>query len=194
MNSSLVVITPPGEPLPSVDEVKQHLHVEHADDDDDIKSKIWGAIAEFEDPQLGWLGRSILERELELRLDRFCDEIPLPCGPLLLDGHPLAIAYDDAAGDEQVLADTVYRICDPETHQCRILLRRGQSWPAVSGEQQCVRIRFWAGYVDDDVRLENFKTAVKLHVEMTYDGPSEEQQKRLAVTIDRLLQPYRVYR
>lgn len=192
MSRTLVVITQPTDPVPSLDEVKAHLRQDFADDDDDIKSKIWGAITEFEDPNLGWLGRSILARELELRLDGFCDVIALPGGPLL-EGEDFLISYDDAAGVEQTLPDTVYRVVNPELADCSVLVRKGQAWPTVSGEAQCVRLRYWAGYADDDVRINNFKSAVKLHVEMTYDGTTEARE-RLSETIDRLLQPYRVYR
>lgn len=192
--SSLVVVTQPDDPVPSLEEVKAHLRQDFAEDDDDILSKIWGAITEFEDPELGWLGRSILARELELRLDGFCDVIDLPSGPILQgDDHPLSVKYDDAAGVEQTLGSAVYFLADPETRACRILRKPRQSWPKVSGDPQCVRIRYWAGYAADDRRVDNFRSAVKLHVEMTYDGTTEARE-RLSETIDRLLQPYRVYR
>lgn len=191
---TLVVVTPPADPVPTLDEVKAHLRQDFDDDDADIESKIWGAITEFEDPELGWLGRSILGRELELRLDEFCDVIDLPNGPILQDGdYPFSIKYDDAAGVEQILGSSVYYLADPETSACRILRKPRQSWPQVSGEASCVRIRYWAGYLDDDVRINNFKSAVKLHVEMTYDGTTEARE-RLSETIERLLQPYRIYR
>lgn len=192
--SSLVIVTQPDDPVPSLEEVKAHLRQDFAEDDDDILSKIWGAITEFEDPELGWLGRSILARELELRLDAFCDVIDLPNGPILQgDDHPLSVKYDDAAGVEQTLGSAVYFLADPETRACRILRKPRQSWPKVSGDPQCVRIRYWAGYAADDRRVDNFRSAVKLHVEMTYDGTTEARE-RLSETIDRLLQPYRVYR
>lgn len=202
MRSTLVVITPPAEPVPSVDEVKAHLRQDFEDDDADIESKIWGAITEFEDPELGFLGRAMLPRLVELRLDGFCDStIALPGGPLLTDpdADPVipdpVILYDDADGVEQTLAGAVYRIVDGENaSSCRVLLKTGQSWPTVSGEQQCVRVRYWVGYKADDIRLNNFKSAVKLHVEMTFDGPTAEERGRLIETINRLLQPYRVYR
>ncbi|HYD66174.1 hypothetical protein [Azospirillum sp.] len=197
MGSTLVVITPPDEPVPSVEEVKAHLRQDFDDDDADIESKIWGAITEFEDPELGFLGRSMLPRLVELRLDGFCgSEIALPGGPLLTDpdAEPV-ILYDDADGVEQTLVGTVYRIVDGENaSKCRVLLKSGQSWPVVSGEEQCIRIRYWVGYPASDIRLNNFKSAVKLHVEMTFDGPTDEERARLKDTIYRLLQPYRVYR
>lgn len=191
---TLVVIERPTESVPTLEEVKAHLRQDFIDDDDDIQAKIWGAIAEFEDPELGWLGRSILPRLVELRRDTFCDCMPLPGGPLLPDPPAeLIIVYDDAAGAEQTLAGAVYRVLDPETGDCRVVLKKGQSWPTTSGEEQSIRVRYWAGYEADDNRVENFKSAVKLHVEMIYDGNTEAKE-RLAETIDRLLQPYRIYR
>lgn len=190
---SIAVVTPPDEPVPSVAEVKDHLGVDFADDDEDLLSKIWGAITEFEDPSLGFLGRSVVPRGLELRLNSFSDPIFLPRGPVLQgEGYELEVVYDDTDGVEQTVADTVYRVLDPESITSRLVLKTNQSWPSTSGKEQCVRIRYWAGYDPDDVRINNFKSAVKLHVEMTYDGNTEERFK-VSQTIDRLLQPYRVY-
>lgn len=195
---SLVVITHPGTPVVDLGDVKAHLRVDHSDDDDEIRALIQAAITEIEDPDLGWLGRSISERELELRLDAFprCNFM-LPFGPLLLGGTPpddyeFVVRYDDPAGDEQELADTVYRIIDPESARPQLVLRTGQSWPATAGQPQAVRVRYWAGYPVDDPRLAPFRAAVKLHVEMIYDGDADRQDK-LRATINALLQPYRVY-
>jgi hypothetical protein len=194
--STLVVITPPADPVPSLDEVKAHLRQDFDEDDADIESKIWGAITEFEDPNLGWLGRSILERELELRLDAFCDVIDLPNGPILQDGetYPFSIKYDDADGVEQTLAGACTIACSIRKRgRCR-LAAQGRAILAADVERGAIAsVRYWVGYLDDDVRINNFKSAVKLHVEMTYDGTTEARE-RLSETIDRLLQPYRVYR
>lgn len=197
---SLVVISQPESPLVSLDEVKAHLRVEDDDDDTMITGLIHAAITEFEDPNLGWLGRSLSQRELELRLERFpCHRhICLPRGPLFedpQDGYAVEVKYDDPAGVEQTLAGTVYRLLDPETVGARLALRVGQNWPATlwSGcDSNAVRISYTAGYATDDKRLEAFKAAVMLHVEMNYDGDTERFEK-LRGAIDRLLQPYRVY-
>jgi uncharacterized phiE125 gp8 family phage protein len=193
--STLVVVTPPSDPIPTLEEVKAHLRVDFDDDDDDLTSKIWGAITEFEDPQLGWLGRSILARQVELRLDGFCSDAILLLGAPLLDvpDDDLVVVYDDAAGVEQTLSGSVYRVLDAETGRARLALKTSQSWPQTSSEAQSVRVRYWVGYQDDDIRIHNFKSAVKLHVEMTYDGTTEARD-RLSETIASLLQPYRVYR
>ncbi len=201
---SLAVITQPQALIVSLDEVKAHLRVDHNDDDDEIRVAIQAAMTEFEDPNLGWLGRSISERELELRIDGFphCNAYPrggieLRNGPLLLGTvggfvYDIAVEYDDAAGVEQTLADTVYRILDPESARPRLVLQHGQAWPATLCQPQAVRVRYWAGYAADDPRLAAFKVAVKLHVEMNYDGDTDRQDK-LRQTINALLQPYRVY-
>jgi uncharacterized phiE125 gp8 family phage protein len=200
---SLVVITQPAAPVVDLEEVKAHLRVDHGDDDDEIKALIQAAITEFEDPNLGWLGRSISERELELRVDAFprghnlCCGILLRNGPLLMgvvgaDTYDFTVTYDDPSGAAQVLAETVYRVVDAESGQPLLVLKRGQVWPATACELQAVRIRYWAGYPADDPRLAPFKAAVKLHVEMIYDGDVDRQDK-LRATINALLQPYRVY-
>ena len=191
---TVVVIENAADPVVSLEEVKAHLREESSDNDADILSKIWGAITEFEDPNLGWLGRSITPRNIELRRGDFCDSIRLPVSPILSgDDYPLTVKYDDEDGAEQTLADTVYRLVDPEGSNARVVLKTNQSWPDVISDLNAVRIRYWAGYYADDVRINNFKSAVKLHVQMTYDGDTEAAQV-LTETINRLLQPYRVYR
>lgn len=190
---SWTVVTRPTEPIPSLEEVKEHLRAaDFTDDDADIESKIWGAITEFEDPTLGFLGSSILAREIGVSLNSFSSNILLPCGPVLIDENDylLVVAYDDVDGNEQEVPDTVYRVLDPETSCRRIVLRSGQSWPQASSGDGVVRIRYWAGYDAADTRINNFKTAVKLHVQMTYDGETETD-RNLPETIKRLLQPYR---
>lgn len=177
--------------MPSLEEVKAHLDVDFADDDADITSKIWGAITEFEDPDLGWLGTSVLAREIEVSLGFFPSSIPLPCGPVIIsDDYPIVVQYDDAAGAEQTLPDTVYRIADPDSSCRRLVLKSAQSWPQTYTGDAPVRIRYWAGYDAADTRINNFKSAVKFHVEMTYDGETESD-RNLPETIRRLLQPYR---
>lgn len=189
---SWVVVTRPDEPVPSLEEVKAHLRaLDFDDDDEDIKSKIWGAITEFEDPRLGWLGTSVLAREIEISLGSFPATIPLPCGPVLeTEDYPLVIIYDDENGEELTLSDTVYRVLDPETSCRRIALKSGQSWPKTATGDAAVRVRYWAGYDSKDTRVNNFKSAVKFHVQMTYDGETQVD-RNLPDTIRRLLQPYR---
>lgn len=190
---SWTVYTRPEDPVPSLDEVKAHLRAaDFDDDDDDIESKIWGAITEFEDPNLGFLGTSILPREIEISLDSFPTCIPLPCGPVLNDGseYKVSIEYDDPDGDDQEVAASVYRVVDPDNSNRRIVLRSGQSWPQAGVGDGVVRVYYWAGYDPEDTRVNNFKTAVKLHVQMTYDGETETD-RNLPDTIKRLLQPYR---
>jgi uncharacterized phiE125 gp8 family phage protein len=190
---SWVVVTRPDEPVPSLEEVKAHLRASDFDDDDaDILSKIWGAITEFEDPLLGKLGACILAREIEVSLPLFSTCIPLPCGPVLVDDEDylLVVTYDDEGGIEQTVPDTVYRLMDPSSSDRRLVLKSGQSWPQAYAGDAAVRVRYWAGYDADDTRVNNFKTAVKLHVQMTYDGETEVD-RNLPDTINRLLQPYR---
>lgn len=199
---SLVVITQPATPVVDLDDVKAHLRVEHSDDDAEIAALIQAAITEFEDPNLGWLGRSISERELELRLDCFpvnnaYPGIRLRNGPLLIggggdDAYDLTVTYDDPSGNAQVLSEAVYRIVDQHGGCPRLVLQPGQAWPRTAGHGEAVRVRYWAGYSTDDPRLAAFRVAVKLHVEMIYDGDADRQDK-LRATINALLQPYRVY-
>lgn len=195
MNMSWVVVKRPDEPVPSLDEVKASSNIRAADfddDDGDLLSKIWGAITQFEDPRMGFLGTSVLARQIEVSLDSFPTCIPLPCWPALIDdtSYPVSVVYDDEDGIEQAVEDSVYRVADPETSRCRVVLKAGQAWPRAGDGDAVVRVRYWAGYDADDTRLSNFKTAVKLHVQMTYDGETGTD-RNLPETVRNLLQPYR---
>ena len=190
-----IVVTLPDDPIPSLAEVKAHLKAtDYNDDDADITSKIWGAINEFDDPNLGFLGRTLIARQIEMSFDEFDDCIYLNDFPILSGAsYPFTIVYDDEDGIEQTLVNTVYRVLDPQTYKARVVLRSGESWPSIYDQEQAVRIRFWAGYDEDDVRLNNFKSAVKLHVEMTYDGDPDKKMNYYE-TIYRLLNGYKVLR
>jgi uncharacterized phiE125 gp8 family phage protein len=193
MTGSLVVIERAVGSVVDLEDVKDHLRVDHGDDDAQIQALIMAAITEFEDPNLGWLGRSITQRGLELRLDGFSVCLGLRCGPLVdEDDADIEIAYDDVDGVEQILPRSSYRLLDAASASPRIMLQPGASWPATRAVPQCVRVRYTAGYPADDPRLAPFKAAVKLHVEMIYDGDVDRQDK-LRATINALLQPYRVY-
>jgi hypothetical protein len=190
MTMAWSVVTRPDELVPSLEEVKGGLRVDQSYSDDDLLSKIWGAITEFEDPRLGWLGTSVLARQIEVRLPSFPSCIELPLGPVLVnDLYEFVITYDDVDGIEQELSDVVYRIADPDTSCRRVVLKSGQARPQVQAGDSSVRVKYWCGYDADDTRINNFKSAVKFHVEMTYDGATEAN-RNLPDTIRRLLQPY----
>jgi uncharacterized phiE125 gp8 family phage protein len=177
------VITPPEEPAVSLEEMKAHLRVEHDDDDDRIEQLVEAAQAGFESPEMGTLGRPVAAQEIEIEADP-CDRYPLRLfGPIDI-AEGVSVLSRDAAGADVEIDPAAYRIDRADTFSPRLVALSG--WSYGHG----VRIRCTAGLPDDDGRLGNFKSAIKLHVQTIYDGV--EELERYRATIDSLLSPYRV--
>lgn len=177
------VVTQPEEPAVSLEEMKAHLRVDHDDDDDRIEQLVEAAQAGFESPEMGTLGRPVAAQEIEIETGLF-DRYPLRLfGPIEV-GDGVSVLYRDAAGAEGEIAPAAYRIDRAETFSPRLVALSG--WPYGC----CVRVRCMAGLPNDDARLGNFKSAIKLHVQTIYDGV--EELERYRATIDSLLLPYRV--
>jgi hypothetical protein len=184
---SYVVITPPEDPAVSLDEMKDHLRVDHDDDDDRIEALVAAAQAGFEDPDIGWLRRPVALQEIEFGYDCFpLRWLDLP-GPIVVDDdHSLIVKYENAAGGDLTFAAASYRLDRATTWRPRLVLNAGYAWPRPAG---FAWVRCWAGFENDDPRIGNFQSAIKLHVEMNYDGVDEPDKYR--ATIDALLSAYR---
>lgn len=61
---------------------KEHLRVDHDDDDDYIEGLCAAAFAALQPPS-GWLGRSIARQTLRLDLANWCGQIRLPGAPIV---------------------------------------------------------------------------------------------------------------
>lgn len=190
---SVIVVTPPDATIVSVAEAKKHLRVDHDDDNDRIQALLWAAQNELDGPD-GTLQRAVGVQQLELRLNGFppCDDITLPCPPLLRDAdHPLALKYIDGVGALQTVDPAIYSIVtNGRAGVARIALAYDQSWPDPRWQSEAVIVSYWAGYAPDDVRAEGIKTAIKLHAEMNYDGQDSERMRR---AIAALVASYRVF-
>lgn len=191
--SSIIVITPPSATIVTLAEAKEHLRVDHGDDDARIQSLLWAAQNEFDGPD-GTLMRAVGLQQLELRLDTFpaCDDIALPCPPLVVDDdHPLTVTYIDGNGAEQTVDPQTYSIVTAgRAGVARIALGYDQSWPDARWQAGAVRVRYWSGYVAADERAEGLKTAIKMHAEMNYDGHDAEQSRK---AIAALVASYRIF-
>ncbi|WP_375414632.1 head-tail connector protein [uncultured Bradyrhizobium sp.] len=181
-----VVVTPPEEPAVSLEEMKAHLRVDHDDDDDEIESLVAAAQAGFEDPDIGWLRRPVALQQIEFVYDCFpARNVDLP-GPILLDGdHPVVVKYQNSAGVDQVFSSASYRVDRASTAIPRLILGPSYAWPRPAS---FMRINCWAGFENDDPRIGNFQSAIKLHVEMQYDDVDRQKYQS---AIDALLSTYR---
>ncbi len=90
------------------------------------------------------LKRCLVTQTLDAYFDGFpCDQ------PMHLKLQPLqsvtSITYIDSNGDEQVLADTQYKV-DAKSKPARIAPAYGCTWPSTRDEVNAVKVRFVAGY------------------------------------------------
>lgn len=137
----VVVVTPP-DPVITTDQAKDHLNVDHDDDDALIDIYVAAATANLDGPD-GWLGRALGAQTLELRLDAFgCKPIVLPCPPIATIE---SVKYVDADGVEQTVAAEDYELLGAELD-----VAFGKSWPAARRQREAVRIRYAAGYTAGD--------------------------------------------
>lgn len=111
-----------------------------------------------------WLTRetnvALLDTAHRLELARFprCREIELWPVPL---ASVASVVYDDADGVEQSLDAAAYTV-DYARLPARLVLKRGQSWPATAGEPGSVRITYSSGHGTADRVPAELRAAVRL--------------------------------
>lgn len=186
---------PEQEPF-TLDEVKAHLRVSHADEDAVITLLIRAVRRAAEE----WLGRALVEQTFELVLDAFpCREIRMPRPPLLTIE---SIKYDDADGNEQTLDVADY---DVDTASQPGWVVPTDTWPSTITAINAVRIRFTAGYAasgDSPTDLasgvyEDIKAGMLLLLAHYYANKEAvlvgQGAVALPMGVEWLWQPYRIY-
>lgn len=175
----LTLITAPVAKVLSLDEAKEHLRVDHDDENTLIEALIAAATA-WLDGWSGVLGMCLEAQTWEMSLDRFpAREFCIPLGPVAsID----AITYIDSEGSEQTLSLTEY-----ETAGARI--RPVSGWPATSAKYDAVKVRFTAG----NGTPENIKHVVRLLIAHWYENRESVGDKMEAVpmAVDMLIAPIR---
>jgi uncharacterized phiE125 gp8 family phage protein len=142
MLSLLRIVAPPYAPV-TLAEAKQHLRVDHDDEDDDIQMCIDAATGFVDGPD-GFLGRALIDQTWDLYLDRFpTREIKIPLPPLI---ELESVTYDDSAGVVTVLDPTLYSV--DAVSEPGWIVPVNSSWPTTFDGINAVRIRFRAGYID----------------------------------------------
>ena len=162
------IITPPESEPVTLEEVKEDLRIEHAEDDARLNRLITEA-------------REFIERRAQMSLLTQTREADLPAFPdgaiLLWGSRPIqsivSVSYRAGGADASADAASYY------LHQNALYAVSG--WPA-SGE--FVTVRFIAGYADAASVPGPLKIAIRVKVEELYDG-----KDRMAL-IDALLSNY----
>lgn len=141
----LKLVTPPAEQPISLEEAKRHLRVDFDDDNEIIEAFITAAV-DFVDGPGGYLGRALIDQTWDYYFDEFPAtgpiEIPLP--PLI---EILGVFYTDADGTEQEFSS--YSSNMPG-NPGKVYLPSGGSWPSIQSVSDAVRVRFRAGYLDQN--------------------------------------------
>ena len=155
---------PTTEPV-SRTEMKLHLRVDHATDDDLIDGLTQAAREWCE----AYEGRAYMTQTITAYMDSFESETELPRPPLL---SVTSIKYYDTAGSQQTLSSSYYDV-DTTKEPGRITLAYGYSWPAVRDVVNTVEIIYKAGYSetedDSDSVPARVKAAMKLLVGHWYE-------------------------
>jgi uncharacterized phiE125 gp8 family phage protein len=196
-------ITAPSVAPLTLQQVKDHLRVDHSDTDSIIGLYLDAATA-YVDGEFGFLGRALVTQTWELTIDAFpTHEIKIPLPPLQ---SVESIKYDDAAGAEQTLVASTDYYVDASSEPAWIVPATG-GWPTSSSVFDginAVRVRFIAGYEPTtdsppDLRA-NVPTSVKQALLLLIGNFHEHREEnivglttmKLPFAAENLLRPYRV--
>lgn len=176
-------------------EAKEHCRVNFDDDDAKITIYLAAATAHAE----AFTGRALVDQTWELTFDAFpTNELQIPMPPLI---EVISVIYDDAAGDAQTLADSAYFVDDQS--EPAWLVPPDETWPTPFEGINAVRIRYRAGYVDNDASPPSgtvpydIKAAILLYVGTLYANREHVVIGQTATTMpwacEQLLRPHRVH-
>lgn len=161
MGTLSLVTGPTTWPL-SVADCKQHLRIDHSDEDTLIEGYLRAATAQAETV----LDRQIMPATWRLSFHGFCGwQIDIPKPPLQ---SVSSITYLDTAGTTQTLSSSLY-IVDTYSEPGRITPAYNAVWPSVRWQMNSVIITFVAGYTSALVVPDRIKTGIKFLVSQWYE-------------------------
>lgn len=200
----LKLISAPAWPTLTTAEAKAHLRVIDSDDDTLIDVLVKAATLNVEN----WTGRALVDQTWEFVLDSFpvTDQftsgsssalaIQIPKPPLI---EITQIAYDDAAGAEQIMDPSGYFV--DSVSEPGWVVPTASSWPTTIDAINSVRIRFRAGYPNnaspsEPAVPEDIRAAIKLTLGSLYEHRELQVVGTIASKLpfgaENLLRPYRV--
>ena len=138
--AGLTVVTPPASEPFTRELAKQHLRVDHGDDDAVIDLYLAQARSAVE----AHIKCALLPTVYSLKLDGFPAEIVLPVGPVLSATN--TISYVDDAGASQTLGSSLYQFSTGEVGLIRPSY--GNVWPSTRPQLDAVTVTFTAGWPD----------------------------------------------
>lgn len=146
----LSLVTPPEEMPVTLEEVKAQLSIQDADEDAMLESLIEAATAFFDGPNGDLCGRALKPQTWDLYLDQFPSNdkpIRIPLPPLI---SVESVNYiDPDTGNEVVLGVDEYEV-DAVGTPFGWVAPADSSWPSTMETVNAVRVRFVAGYADNE--------------------------------------------
>jgi uncharacterized phiE125 gp8 family phage protein len=163
----LTLITPPAVEPVTLEEMKDHLRVDHDDEDVVIQNYITAARQKLEGRN-GLLGRCLISQKWRMTFDRFTREIELPFPPVQSVDR---ISYLGLSGDEVVMNPVDYRLSGlGDIDGTKIRYRHAYGWPETY-EGDSAFIEFTAGYGDGPADVpEPIRQAIKVYAAHLYEN------------------------
>ena len=192
---NLTRATAPAATPVSLAEVKDHLRVEHNEDDALITLYLGAAVAHLDGDE-GILGRALVTQTWDQTIDDFPHGDDLA---LMLAGvqSVTSITYRDMSGATQTFPAESYML--RHRHGLTwVHLKDDYTWPETDDEPGAVTVRFVAGYGDAAAVPAALKAAMLLHVGHMYENREPviigQSVASLPMAYDALVAPYRVRR
>lgn len=178
-----LVSAPVGLPV-TLDELKQHLRIDHSDEDGDLEIKLAAAVGHFD----GWhgvLGRCLLQQQWRFAFDAF----PASTVPLgFADVSAASVEYSDQGDNTQPLTGSAFQLFEAPGGSM-IRLKTGQAWPATFTRPDAVRVTVTAGYGTGRASVPAaIRSAIMLRAGDLYH--KREDASKPGGLIDMLIAPY----
>jgi uncharacterized phiE125 gp8 family phage protein len=188
MLAPIRTVAPTG-PILTIDEVKAHLRVDHADEDQLIIGLIDAATAHI-DGYNGILGRALVTQTWTVDFPTFRNRLDIPLGPI----QSATIQYYDSTDVQRTLATSVYAVLSDGLGPY-VALRYNQQWPQTYTRDDAVRITFVVGYGAAASVPVAIRAAMLLLIGHWYDNRSTvsvgETASEMPVSAAALLAPFR---
>lgn len=181
----------PAEALLTLAEVKTHLRIDHAEEDDYLSGLVEAATAHL-DGRAGILGRALVTQTWAQDWSGFpaldCIRLPLP------DVQSATITYHDDDDTEQAFGGDQWHLTQ-DARSSLILLNRAASWPAAGGRPDAVTITMVAGFGAAGDVPRPIRTAALMLLASWYENREAVNVGNivsvLPIAVDALLTPYR---
>lgn len=174
------ITEPTAEPL-TVAEAKQHLRVEHSDDDSTIENLITSAREYVET----YLDCTLMLTQYKMTLDLFPAHIELPKSPLsTVSGYDsISLTYTTDTEATVTLSSSEYRV---DSYSVPAVLRPlyGDSWPSHLADYNSIEVTFWAGYGSTSAAVpQRIRNAMLMLITHLYENRSSVQVGTVATVV-----------